>query len=152
GAGAPSPTMRIRPRTWITLLATLLGLAAGELWARRIDRRRPPLAEGDPLPIRISEDPRIRFESKPGAVQLLRYFDPGGRVQREVVAHINDLGFRGRPVETRKPAGAVRIVVVGDSQTFGTGVADEDCWPAVLEGELAPRLGGSALEVMNCAV
>jgi len=144
--------MRIRPRTWITLLAALAGLAAAEVGVRHIDRRRPPPAQGDPLPIRECADPRIRFENRPGASQALRYFDRDGREQREVVAHINDLGYRGRPVETRKPAGTLRIVVVGDSQTFGTGVADADAWPAALEAGLAPRLSGPSLEVLNCAV
>src|SRR5260221_4227037 len=144
--------MRLRRRILITCLATLLGLAVAEAFARRLDPRKPPLTEGDPLPLQPSSDPRIRVENRPGASMLLRFFERDGRTVREVVAKINDLGFRGPLVEREKPAGVFRIVVIGDSQTFGIGVAEGESWPAVLERTLAARVRGSRIEVMNCAV
>jgi hypothetical protein len=81
-----------------------------------------------------------------------RYFDRDGHPVREVVATINDLGFRGPRVECEKPAGVFRIVVIGDSQSFGSGVAEEESWPAVLARTVAPLVGGARIEVMNCAV
>jgi lysophospholipase L1-like esterase len=46
---------------------------------------------------------------------------------------LNQFGFRGAAVSVAKPAGTYRIVVLGDSCTFGFGVAAGEAWPAVLE-------------------
>lgn len=51
------------------------------------------------------------------------------------LAKINALGLRGPEVEARVP-GELRVVALGDSMTFGVGVADADTLPARLEVEL----------------
>jgi lysophospholipase L1-like esterase len=60
-------------------------------------------------------------------------------------------GYRGvRPVETAKPQGVRRIVVVGDSFVFGVGVEDSETIPAQLESILnasAPK--GVRYEAIN---
>jgi hypothetical protein len=144
--------MPLRTRLLITGLATVAGLAASEVYVRHLDRRWPPLSQTDPLPFQVSSDPRIRLENRPGAKMVMRFFDRDAKLLREVTATINDLGFRGAPVEREKPAGVFRIVVIGDSQTFGIGVGESESWPAVMEGNLAPLVHGARLEVMNCAV
>lgn len=141
-----------RSRLLITGLATVAGLAASEVFVRHLDRRWPPLAQNDPLPLQVSSDPRIRLENRPGASMVMRFFDRDAKPLRDVSATINDLGFRGPTVEREKPAGVFRIAVIGDSQTFGIGVGDGESWPAVLEKSLAPRVHGARVEVMNCAV
>jgi lysophospholipase L1-like esterase len=55
----------------------------------------------------------------------------------------NDLGLRDRPVEPRRP-GELRILALGDSVTFGWGVAAEDRYTDRLERSLAARLGRPA--------
>ncbi len=58
--------------------------------------------------------------------------------------HINNLGFRGRhPVADEVASEARRIILSGDSFTFGYGVGDEDTWGA----GLARRFGH--VEVLN---
>lgn len=58
--------------------------------------------------------------------------------------HINNLGFRGRePVEHQVAPTARRIILSGDSFTFGYGVGDEQTWGA----GLTRRLGH--VEVLN---
>lgn len=52
-------------------------------------------------------------------------------------AAINSLGYRGPDPDARMTADALRILFVGDSFAFGTGVADDETWPARLEASLA---------------
>src|SRR6185436_5049341 len=120
-----------RTRFLLALLACSAGLGASEVVVRHLDRWRPPMPAPEPAPIRRCSDPRIRFENRPGAKQSIRYLDREGNVRTEVVA-VNELGCRGRAVPCEKPAGAQRIVVLGDSQTFGAGIDESGTWPAVL--------------------
>ena len=62
----------------------------------------------------------------------------------------NALGFRGPLLAEEPPAGKdapVRIVAVGDSFTYGWGVAEDETWPAVLERLLCAA--GHQVEVAN---
>ena len=72
------------------------------------------------------------------------YFDEDGSVQIQ----INDLGFRDKPFERKKKDGELRILTIGDSFTFGSGVRLEDSWPQVLEEMLAEDREGP-VEVIN---
>lgn len=45
---------------------------------------------------------------------------------------LNSQGFRDVEHEVRKPAGMTRVVLLGDSLTFGQGVAQQDTYPARL--------------------
>lgn len=51
--------------------------------------------------------------------------------------HINSLGYRGREIRIQKAPNETRIVMAGDSLTFGDFVDDEDTLPAQLERELS---------------
>ena len=72
-------------------------------------------------------------------------FDPGqdlvDRIKPSVPyhIHINSLGFRGREFPRAKPAGALRVLCVGDSYTFGAHVQDEEAFPARLDRLLNER-------------
>lgn len=63
---------------------------------------------------------------------------------------INALGFRGNELDEPKPTGALRILAVGDSFTYGDFVDDDETLPAQLEAALAERCG--AVEVINAGV
>lgn len=57
---------------------------------------------------------------------------------------INQLGLRGPPVGAGASGDGYRIVALGDSCTFGKGVAESDTWPRQLErllGEALPASG-----------
>ncbi len=68
---------------------------------------------------------------------------PGHRVK----VSINSLRLRGREITEAKPAGTRRVVVLGDSYTFGVFVEDHETYSAVLERELVTA--GHAFEVLN---
>lgn len=61
---------------------------------------------------------------------------------------INSDGYRGPPVPIERTP-ALRIVVLGESATFGFGVPDRESWARRLEATL--RQGGAEVEVLNLA-
>jgi lysophospholipase L1-like esterase len=80
---------------------------------------------------------------------------PGGRqpiqdLEAEYV--INADGFRGPPLVRPKPEGTFRIVVVGDSLTFGWSVREEDTLARQLESRLRSWSPDARIEVLNLGV
>ena len=66
--------------------------------------------------------------------------------------HRNAYGLRGRDLPADKSANTTRILLLGDSFTFGSGVPnDADIFAARLEQKLNAQLagGGSSVEVLN---
>jgi len=89
--------------------------------------------------------PGIRFEHRPSTAARLMGVD----------VTINRQGMRDEEVDLDKPEGMTRIVVLGDSITFGWGVPQSLSYPEVLERLLNQRSGrgGTAgVEVMNFGV
>lgn len=77
-------------------------------------------------------DPELGLRYVPGAVWRFRH------PEYEVEYAINDKGLRDatrRPAT--KPAGAFRVLLLGDSFTFGQGVDYADSWPVLAERTLA---------------
>jgi len=64
---------------------------------------------------------------------------------------VNSAGGRGPEWALSKPPGAVRILTIGASTTFGVSSPDEATWPARLEEELRRR-HGRPIEVLNAGV
>ncbi|HET7290012.1 MAG TPA: SGNH/GDSL hydrolase family protein [Thermodesulfobacteriota bacterium] len=77
-----------------------------------------------------------------------RAYDPA---DFDVSVRINNMGFRGRDVGEKKDPGAYRIVMLGDSFTFGAGVGDDQTFSSVLEKILNASSPGK-YEVVNCGV
>lgn len=67
----------------------------------------------------LSASPETIWEPVPGA--------------RGVLVQFNKEGFRGKLASAERPAGFVRIAVVGDGASLGVNVKPEVAWPAVLE-------------------
>jgi lysophospholipase L1-like esterase len=79
-------------------------------------------------------------------------FIPGGRndFYVGVPVQINSFGLRDVEIEVPKPADTVRVLVVGDSLTFGFGVELENTYLKVLESELnATATRGRRFQVVN---
>jgi len=76
------------------------------------------------------------------------YFDPGP----SLTYRVNSLGFRGEETVRKKPAGTFRVVGLGDSFTFGTGVRRQDTYLSVLERQLREGDSNGSYEVLNLGV
>lgn len=76
---------------------------------------------------------------------------PTDRNRRRLIQS-NSLGFRGPEIPRRKPASAFRILVFGDSSSFGWGVNAEESWSSLLQKELQERYPGTKIEVANFAI
>jgi lysophospholipase L1-like esterase len=66
--------------------------------------------------------------------------------------HTNSLGLRSPEPLPPASGPAHRIICLGDSQTFGNGVAQEGTFPAVLAGLLQEMDDGHRVEVFNAGV
>ncbi len=116
----------------------MLTLLLGELTLRLVHpwRVRTPFA---------MEDPLLLYRNEPGIEGL--HTSPG-----EFAYHfrINSDGLRGPLVARPKPAAVKRVLCAGDSFTWGTGVEEEESYPAQLARLLEEALGpDQALEVVN---
>ncbi len=60
----------------------------------------------------------------------------------------NSLGYRGADWQP-KPAGAVRVGLIGDSFVYGIGLREEDTLSAQMAKELSARIPGRSFDVMN---
>lgn len=127
-----------RARAQLTRLAVSLGaclvlLGVGEC----VLRARVP--GSGVTPFRAGTLPGLASELRPGFATTYRGFE----------VSINSSGFRGPEFAPRR-AGELRVALVGDSFTFGNGVAFADTLGEVLARELE-RLGRTAA-VFNCGV
>lgn len=67
--------------------------------------------------------------------------------------HINSRGTRGPEFQTEKTAGTIRVLSLGDSRTFGWGLADGETYSRRLEQLLQAYVGsGKKVEVVNAGV
>jgi lysophospholipase L1-like esterase len=66
--------------------------------------------------------------------------------------HINSFGLRSPEVAVPKPAGTFRILLLGDSMTFGLRAADKDVFARGLERRLRKVGGASPIEVVNAGI
>lgn len=91
---------------------------------------------------RPSENAALHYELNPGASAV---FSGNRKVT------INSLGFRDPPGGAAKPAGVIRIICLGASNTYGALVNDEETYPVQLERLLNGRARGK-YEVWNAGV
>jgi lysophospholipase L1-like esterase len=149
-----SPKGSMTPRRLYPLLALTVGLLIAVVLAEGVVRlwvlagvprsnrfiRFMTMAEGTPArgPLfRASADPSLGHELVPHS--------------RRGAIRVNSHGFRGGEVDARPAKGVVRVAVIGDSETFGAALSEEDTLPGCLAAALdAP--GTSRYEVLNLGV
>ena len=79
--------------------------------------------------------------------------EPGDRAYtHDQPVRVNDFGLRGPDIEREVAPGTRRVLALGDSQTFGNGVAEEATWPFLLEEQLTERFGGTRWQVLNAGI
>jgi len=91
----------------------------------------------------------LRPPNLPDTVELI--FPPFAEqhfktIDFEYTANINSIGIRDRELP-RERGDAFRILAIGDSYTYGWGVAQEETWPHLLEAQL--REEGHNVEILN---
>lgn len=101
------------------------------------------IALTDPLAVKVRPHGVFGYRQKPGA-----QFDYPATKSH---ARTNALGYRGPEVATPKPAGTFRIILLGESTTHGWGVDDSETIDAHMRREVALRLPGRHIEVVNLA-
>jgi len=119
-----------------SLAAVGLALAAGELVMRRRNPRYLERLSLDDLAYLHTYSPVYGWTPRPS----FRYTLAGSETT------INRRGYRGREYPLARVPGRTRLVMIGDSITFGYGVGDGETFSAVMEA-LVPRL-----EVVNLGV
>jgi len=88
---------------------------------------------------RLSENPRLQYELQP--------------LSKDGAGLINSVGMRDDEYPLAKPTNNYRIVIVGDSVTYGLTVAQPDAFPQQLEKMLKTRAGSARnYEVLNLGV
>ena len=92
---------------------------------------------------RESDVPALGHEHKPNSAA-----DP----LMGVPVSINSLGLRDREYSLAKPPGTVRVLMLGDSLTFGWGVKVEDTPSKMIERKLNEGKNPPAYEVINAGV
>jgi hypothetical protein len=136
-----TPAPALRPRRIhrrALLVSTLLGLLLLELGLRLVGFSAPGF---------YRPDPRRGWSLRPGASGWWRQ-------EGAALVRVNDDGFRGAAVSANKPAGELRIAVLGDSCVEAIQVAEEETFAALLERELAacPTVGGRRVRALNFGV
>ncbi|SRR5579884_472958 len=135
------------------VLLPLLGLCLPLLLAEGVLRAVPALlptvirvqqASRDTVAPLFQEEPTLGWRGQPNG---------HGRVPTdagEIPASQNALGYRGEMYPEDKPAGVWRVVFLGDSNTWGWGVADGEEFPLLTEQRL--RASSPNVQVLNFAL
>lgn len=64
----------------------------------------------------------------------------------------NKYGFRDSPITFPKPQGVFRVMVLGDSFTWGAGLGDDEMYTNLLDSMLNAFFQPRKIEVVNCAL
>lgn len=135
----------------LSLGALILALAGLEGALRLLDLRPPA------LPTVLGRDHRrpvagpLGWELVPGHSGRTTYQAWASGVEREVVVRVNSRGWRGPEPLPEAARNGLRIACTGDSFTFGTGVQEDQTFPAQLAAYLQERVPGP-VEVFNWGV
>lgn len=104
--------------------------------------------------VRLALEPRPKpgfeglFTQPPGA----RWEDRVGNPPVTARIEVNELGFRGPSFQRARTPGVPRVVLIGDSFVFGTGVELDDTLGVQLDRALAKRWPSRRFEVINLGI
>lgn len=136
---SPPPLKEIAKNLAALLVGLGVACAFGEILLAWI--LPPPLRYRYPQPLH-QPDPTLGW--------VLRPQQRSFTIDRPVT--INSLGFRSPEVAPRKSRQGFRVLCLGDSQTFGNGVSQDETYPAVLQSILALEAEGRHVEVLNAGI
>jgi lysophospholipase L1-like esterase len=148
-AAGPAPVRRRLVRALVFALSLLFGLGAAELALRTASKHALLVLDVEMWRYaRLVKAPSAR----PGLIEEHR--PDAAATLMGVAVRTDEHGFRrpGAALEAARRPGERRVVALGDSLTFGWGVAESDTWPARLETLLRERCPGSPATVWNAGV
>ncbi len=93
----------------------------------------------------IIADPHLFWRLRPAHNARLQNADEDYQV-------VNSLGFRDDEFPRQKEENEYRVIALGDSCTFGDGVARSETYAAILEDLLTRRMSGAKAQVVNAGV
>jgi len=138
--GPRAPRARLRTAFLYILVTGSIFFAVGELLSRMSNI--PDRMNGAPRRLFVaSPDPHLGYGLRPGLATTVR----------GIAVRVNAFGLRGPSVPARPAPGTHRVLALGDSATFGEGLAEDDSFPVQLERELTAR-SGEGYEVLNAGV
>ena len=124
--------------------ASLAILAFAEAALRLADYNYSPVQIGNNVPGDFREEHAFRDRHLTYDPDLI------WRPKTGPFSPFNPQGFRGLPASLEKPPTGLRIIALGDSNTFGWDVDEGANWPAQLQQLLAVSHAGA--EVINAGV
>ena len=137
--GGGGPWRRLLAKLLLLGISCLVGFLLGEIVVRIV---RPGFP-GFRIPQVVHRPaPGIGFEMVPGQ-RAYTFAQP---------VTVNAYGCRGPELKTAGDAARTRILCLGDSLTFGVGVADEQVYPRLIEAHFMDADRGTQTEVINAAV
>jgi lysophospholipase L1-like esterase len=131
---------RLRTGLLYILVTGTIFFAVGELLSRAFNL----VDRVNALPRRLfvaSDEEHLGYGLRPGLETTVRGID----------IRVNRFGLRGPETGERPAPGVHRVLAIGDSATFGEGLAEADAFPSQLERELTAR-SGERYEVLNSGV
>ena len=141
-----SPLRKMLLACGLQLTSLLLAALAGEValrivFARSLDFSMEMWKYGVQLKLLV-ENPQLGFAHSPNRSAFLM----------GVPVSINSMGYRDREYAQSKPPGVYRIVMLGDSTTFGWGVPVDQTTAKILERQLNQESADHHFEVINAGV
>jgi lysophospholipase L1-like esterase len=136
-SGWPS---RVKTLAWRLFISLLIMLTIGEIGLRIVGLGYP--YESEPDSYVAVADPDVLFAPRPG----FRGFSEGTQVA------ISAQGLRDREYGSTAPANTTRLLILGDSVTFGAGVLAAETFSKQLETRLNASGNGRTFEVVNTGV
>ena len=133
----------------LSAFSLLIALIFAELFlhfVHPIEYRRPPR----PLPDDVWHELLHRPSSVPGLAYEL--VPNRQKYSHGAIIRTNSFGMRDEEPRMEDGDSLHRIVVIGDSNTFGFGIPGEDVYPKVLEKLLNEKIQDGQFEVLNLGV
>ncbi|MFH1458881.1 MAG: hypothetical protein ABIG64_00705 [Candidatus Omnitrophota bacterium] len=139
------------PKIALSCVSLLFIFITGELISKKIEQKfvfnkknhKVYLQRANPQLHKISKIPGLNYELKPNIKIDNGFYS------------INSQGIRDREYQVPKPKDVYRIIIVGDSVTFGTEYKSELIYPEILEKLLkdtSPLVSKNKIEVLNAGI
>lgn len=126
------------------ILSSLPTIIIGELIVKRLyPQNTYQIAQAGVVSV-FKKSSILPFELKPNGHS--RHLAPTHEFTNDI--HTNSLGYRGPEFSKQKPANTIRILMLGDSTTFGIGSDDNQTFPFLLE-EILSQQSGKKVEIIN---